>query len=72
MQQREPSEPLSFPLALEPVFIENETKLPNLAENNFYLDDGILVGTDQQLCSALKLLIILGEDCGLELKKTKI
>ena len=32
------------------------------------MDDGILAGTHQQLCTAMNLLTNLGEGCGLELK----
>ena len=35
------------------------------------MDDGILIGTHQQLCTALNLLTNLGEGCGLELRIEK-
>ena len=35
------------------------------------MDDGILAGTHQQLCTALNLLTNLGEGCGFELKIEK-
>ena len=44
---------------------------PNLVQHNWYLDDGILTGTHQQLCTALKLLTNLSEGCGLELRIEK-
>ena len=60
-----------FSLALGPIIKEIETKLPNLIQNNWYLDDGILACTNQQFRTALNLLTNLGEDCGLELRIEK-
>ena len=60
VQQRDPLGPLLFSLALWPIIKEIETKLPNLVQHNWYLDDGILAGTQQQLCAALNLLTNLG------------
>ena len=71
VQQGDPLGPLLFSLALWPIIKEIETKLPNLVQHNWYLDDGILAGTHQQLCTALNLLTHLGEGCGLELRIEK-
>ena len=48
-----------------------QTKLLNLVQLHWYLDDGILAGTQQKLCTALNLLTNLGEGCGLELRIEK-
>ena len=50
---------------------EIETKIPNLVQHNLYLDDGILAGTLQHLCTALNLLTNLGEGCGLDFRIEK-
>ena len=71
IQQGDLLRPLLFSLALWPINKEIETKLPNLVQLNWFLDDGILAGTRQQLCTALILLTNLGEGCGLELRIEK-
>ena len=71
VQQGDILEPLLSSLALWPIIKEIETKLPNLVQHNWYLDDGTLAGTHQQLCTALNLLTNLGNGCGLELRIEK-
>ena len=48
--------PLLFSLALWPIIKKSETKLPNIVQHNWFLDDGNLAGTQQQLCTAMNLL----------------
>ena len=69
--QRNPLWPLSFPLAMWPIIIEIEINLPYVLQHNWFLDDGILCGSEQQLCSALKSLTNLGEGRCLELGTKK-
>ena len=71
VQQGDPLGPLLFSLALWPIIKEVETKIPNLVQHNWYLDDGILAGTHRQLCTALHFLTNLCEGCGLELRIEK-
>ena len=71
VQQGIPLGPPMFSLALWPIIKEIETKLPNLVQHNWYLDDGILAGTHQQLCTALNLLTNLDDGCLLELRIEK-
>ena len=71
VQQRDNLEPLLFSLALCPIIKEIETKLPNLIQHNWSLDDGILAGTHKQHCATLILLTKLGESCSLQLRIEK-
>ena len=66
VQQGDLLGPLLFSLALWPIMKEIETKLSNLVQHNWYLDDDILAGTHQQLCTALNFLTNLGEGCSIK------
>ena len=47
VQQGDPLEALLFSLGLWPIIKELNNKLPNLMQNSWYLDDGIIAGTDE-------------------------
>jgi hypothetical protein len=70
VQQGDPLGPLLFALALQPLVARiQETVAPLL--NAWYLDDGALVGTPNQLASALCILRELGPASGLHLNLAK-
>ena len=60
-----------FSLAIWPLIDEIESKIPNLLQHCWYLDDGIIAGTEIELCKALEILSESGEKFGLELRKDK-
>ena len=71
MPQGDPLGPLLFSLAIWPLIDEIESKLPNLSQHCWYLDDGIITGTEIELCKALENLPESGEKFDLELRKDK-
>ena len=46
-----------------------ESKIPILAQHCWYLDDGIIAGTEPELNEALVMLTVSGKSCGLELRR---
>ena len=60
-----------FFLELWPIIKELDVKLPNLMQNSCYLDDGIIAGTEEELCESLEILATHGNKCGLELRRDK-
>ena len=71
MQQGDPLGPLLFSLTLWPIIEEIKTKIPNLTQHCWYLDDGIIAGTEPELNEALDILTVSGKTCGLELRRDK-
>ena len=66
VQQGDPLGPLLFSLTLWPTIEEIELKIPNLTQHCWYLDDGIIAGTEPELNEALDILTVSGKTCGLE------
>ena len=56
VQQGDPLGPLLFSLAIWPLNDEIDSKIPNLMQHCWYLDDGIIAGTEIELCKALEIL----------------
>ncbi len=54
VKQGDPLGPLSFALALYPIVERIKREVPDLQINAWYLDDGTLVGTADELNAALK------------------
>ena len=72
VQQGDPFGPLLFSLTLWPIIeAEIESKRPNLTQHCWYLDDGIIAGTEPKLNEALDILNVSGKTCGLELRRDK-
>ena len=40
-------------------------------QNSWYLDERIIVGTEEELCESLQILSTHGNKCGLELRRDK-
>ena len=71
VQQCDPLAPLLFWSAIWPFIDEIESKLPNFLQHCWYLDDGIIAGTEIELCKVLEILSGSGEKFSLELMKDK-
>ena len=71
VQQGDQLGPLLFSLAIWPLIDEIESKIPNLLKHCWYLDDGIIAGTEIELCEGLEILSESGEKFGLERRKDK-
>ena len=71
VQQVDPLGSLLFSLGLWPIIKELHDKLPNLMQNSWYLDDGIIAGTEEELCESFEILATHGNKCGLELRTDK-
>ena len=71
VQQGDPLSPLLFSLAIWPLIDEIESKIPNLLQHCWYLDDGIIAGTEIEHSKALEILSESGEKLGLDLRKDK-
>ena len=61
--------PLLFSLAIWSLIDDIESKLPNLFQHFWYLDDGITAGTESEFCKAFDILSESGEKFSLELKE---
>ena len=71
VQQGDPLGQLLFSLAIWPLIDDIESKLPNLLKHCWYLDGGVIAGTETELCTALEILSELEEKISLELRKDK-
>ena len=71
VKQRDPLGPLLFSLTLWPILEEIESKLTNLTQHCWYLEDGIIAETEPELNEALDILTLSGKTYGLELRRDK-
>ena len=71
VQQGDPLGPLCFALTLQPVIERINSELPDLLCNAWYLDDGTLCGTPQDLADALKIIEEEGPPRGLYVNRSK-
>ena len=69
VQQGDPLGPLLFSLTLWPIIEEIESKLPNHTQHCWYLDVGIIAGTESELNEALNVLTVSGKLCRLDFKR---
>ena len=60
-QTGDPLCPLLFSLTLCPAIEEIETKIPNLTQPCWYLNGGIIAGTETELNETVDILIISGK-----------
>ena len=59
VQQGDPLGPLSFALSLHPIVKRIKREIPGLQINSWYLDDGTLCGTAEELKAALAIVDLL-------------
>ena len=71
VQQGDPLGPLCFALTLQPIVERIKREVPSLVCNVWYLDDGTLCGTPQDLDAALKIIEEEGPPRGLHLNRQK-
>ena len=71
VQQGDPLGPLCFALTLQPIVERIKREVPSLLCNAWYLDDGTLCGTPQDLAAALKIVEEEGPLRGLHLNRHK-
>ena len=71
VQQGDPLGPLGFALTLHPIIKRIRAEVPSLALNAWYLDDGTLVGSTQDLSAALHIVESAGPSIGLHLNRGK-
>ena len=71
VQQGDPLGPLGFALVLQPVTEKIKEEVPSLLINVWYLDDGTLCGTEEELAIALSIIETEGPSRGLFLNREK-
>ena len=71
VQQGDPLGPLGFALTLHPLIEKIKTEVPNLPLNVWYLDDGTLMGSPEELTAALSIIESVGPTMGLHLNRSK-
>ena len=71
VQQGDPLGPLGFALTLHPIVERIKAEVPGLALNVWYLDDGTLVGSPEDLAVALSIIEKFGPLVGLHLNRGK-
>ena len=71
VQQGDPLVALGFALSLHPLVKRIKAEVPGLALNAWYLDDGTLVGSPEDLAAALHIVERNGPSLGLHLNRSK-
>ena len=71
VQHGDPLGPLGFALSLHPLVERIKAEAPGLALNAWYLDDGTLVGSLEDLAAALHIVERDGPTLGLHLNRSK-
>jgi hypothetical protein len=71
VQQGDPLGPLLFCLALQPLLLHLQNSCPTLSLNTWYMDDGILIGSPQEVGLAINLLSSFGKSYGVFVNEEK-
>ena len=71
VQQGDPLGPLGFALTLHPIVERIQAEVPGLTLNAWYLDDGTLAGSPEDLAAALNIVERDGPALGLHLNRAK-
>ena len=65
--QGDPLAVLLFALVLHPVILRIKSEVPTLRINGWFLDDGLLTGTKQEVIKAIQIILKSGPPRGLHL-----
>ena len=68
IQQGKPLGPLLFSLTLWPIIEKIQDYSPELQQISWFLDNGVLVGSEHNLIRTWDLLCLLGPDLGLQVR----
>ena len=71
VQQGDPLGPLGFAITLQPIVERIKAEVPGLILNSWYLDDGTLMGSAEDLAKALNIIESDGPAVGLVLNRSK-
>ena len=71
VQQGDPLGPFSFSLLLHPIVERLKSEVPGLLLKGWYLDDGVLCGSLDDLLAAISIIEEAGPPCGLHLNLSK-
>ena len=71
VQQGDPLGPLGFALTLQPFIEKIKAEVPGLSLNAWYIDDGTLVGSPEDLAVALRIVEEEGPALGLHVNHSK-
>ena len=71
VQQGDPLGPLGFAITLQSMVERIKTEVPKLTINSWYLDDGTLMGSPEDLAAALEIVETEGPALGLSLNRSK-
>ena len=71
VQQGDPLGPALFSLVIQEIINAIQKECPNLKLNQWYLDDGVIAGTAEEVATALSIIQDMGPELGMDLNLMK-